>query len=182
MKNSASSSLSSDQRYNGLIRVLHWLVLLAVVLAILTMEFEDIYAKGTPGRLFLRATHYAAGFSVLVLMTIRVLARNMLSAPSPVPGSPSMQKIAHLTHLALYGLIIAMPIFGLASVLLSGKPIDLYGFILVSPFATDRTLSSAFKEIHGTGATFVYILVGLHAAAALWHQFVLKDNIFKRIL
>jgi cytochrome b561 len=46
----------------------------------------------------------------------------------------------------------------------------------------DRALSSALKEIHEIGATFVYILVGLHAAAALWHQFVLKDNIFKRIL
>ena len=182
MKNSASGTLSSDQRYNGLIRVLHWLVLLAVVLAILTMEFEDIYAKGTPGRLFIRSTHYAAGFSVLVLMTIRLLARSVLSAPSPVPGTPWMQKIAHLTHLALYGLIIAMPIFGIASVLLAGRPIDLYDFIMVSPFAMDRGLSSFFKDLHEIGATFIYILVGLHAAAALWHQFVLKDNIFKRIL
>ena len=182
MNMSSSGSLSSDQRYNGLIRALHWLVLLGVIVALLTMEFEDIYAKGTPGRLFLRSTHYVAGFSVLILMTIRLLARSMLSAPSPVPGSPWMQKIAHLTHLALYGLIIAMPIFGLATVLLAGRPIDLYGFVLVSPFAMDRALSSALKEIHEIGATFVYILVGLHAAAALWHQFVLKDNIFKRIL
>ena len=75
MKNSMNSSLASDQRYNAVLRTLHWLVLLAVVLAVLTIQLQDIYAKGTPGRLFLRASHYAAGFSVLVLMTLRLLTR-----------------------------------------------------------------------------------------------------------
>ena len=182
MKNSISGSFINEQRYNGVIRTLHWLVFLAVVLAVLTIELQDMYAKGTPGRLFLRTTHYAAGFSVLVLMTIRLLARSVLTAAAPIPGAPWMQKSAHLTHLALYGLIIAMPVFGIATVLLAGRPIDLYGFVLVSPFAMDKSLSSSLKEIHETGATIVYILVGLHAAAALWHQFVLKDHIFKRIL
>jgi cytochrome b561 len=177
-----SRSLASEQRYSGIIRSLHWLVLLAVVLAVLTIELQDIYAKGTPGRLFLRTTHYAAGFSVLILMTIRLFTRSVLSAPAPIHGAPWMQKSAQLTHLALYGLMIAMPLVGMALVLLAGKPIDLYGFVLVPPFAMNRDLSHTLKEIHETGATFVYILVGIHAAAALWHQFVLKDNIFKRIL
>jgi cytochrome b561 len=78
--------------------------------------------------------------------------------------------------------MLAMPIVGIASVLLSGKPIDIYGYVLVSPFEMNTGLSRSLKNIHETGATFVYILVGLHAAAALWHQFVLKDNIFKRVL
>ncbi len=182
MKNSMNSSLASDQRYNAVLRTLHWLVLLAVVLAVLTIELQDIYAKGTPGRLFLRTSHYAAGFSVLVLMTLRLLTRGLSHAPAPVPGARWMQTSARLTHLALYGLMIAMPILGIASVLLAGKPVDLYGFVLVPPFGADAVLSRSLKNIHETGATFVYILVGLHAAAALWHQFVLKDNIFRRVL
>ncbi len=182
MKNSINGSLSSEQRYNAVLRVLHWLVFLAVVMAVVTIELHETYPKGTPGRLFFRTTHFVAGFSVLVLMTIRLLARSLVKAPAPVPGAPWMQKSAHLIHYALYALMLAMPIFGIASVLLAGIPVDIYGFVLVPPFEMDRALSLSLKNIHETGATFVYILVGLHAAAALWHQFVLKDNIFKRIL
>ncbi len=182
MKNSMYSTLASNQRYNGVLRALHWLVFLVVVLTVLTIELQDIYAKGTPGRLFLRTTHYALGFTVLILMTVRLFTRSLLRAPAPVPGAPWMQTSARLAHLVLYGLMIAMPILGIASVMLAGKPIDLYGFVLVPPFGADRALSRSLKNIHETGATFVYILVGLHAAAALWHQFVLKDHILKRIL
>jgi cytochrome b561 len=182
VNHSIDSSVISDQRYNAVLRALHWLVLLAVVVAVLAIELQDMYAKGTPGRLFMRTTHYAAGCSVLVLMTIRLLARSVLPAPAAVAGAPWMQKSAHLAHIALYALMIAMPILGISSVLLAGKPIDLYGFVLVPPFQMDQALSRSLKNIHETGATFVYILVGIHAAAALWHQFVLRDNIFKRVL
>lgn len=182
MNKSNQVSFSHDERYNGALRVLHWLVFLAVVLAILTIELQDIYAKGTPGRLFMRTTHYVAGFSVLVLMTIRIFTRVVVSTPAPVPGAAWIQISARLAHLALYGLILAMPLVGIAAVMLAGKPIDLYGFTLVSPFEMNSSLSRSLKNIHETGATLVYILVGLHAAAALWHQFVLKDNIFKRVL
>lgn len=171
----------SDVRYSLMLRTLHWLVLLAALAAILTIELQDFYAKGTPGRLFMRSTHYAAGLTVLVLMTVRVFARMVLPAPAPVPGSTWIQTSARLAHLALYGLMLAMPILGIASVLLAGKPIVMYGFTFVSPFEMNTALSRSLKNIHETGATFVYILVGLHAAAALWHQFVLKDNIFKRV-
>lgn len=182
MNHPNDSSVLSDQRYNAVLRALHWLVLLAVVLAVLAIELQDMYAKGTPGRLFMRTTHYAAGCSVLVLMTIRLFARSVLPALAAVPGARWMQKSAHLAHIALYALMFAMPILGMTSVLLAGKPIDLYGFVLIPPFQMDQALSRSLKNIHEAGANFVYILVGIHAAAALWHQFVLKDNIFKRVL
>lgn len=182
LKNSINANASVDQRYNVALRSLHWLVFLAVVVAVLTIELEDVYAKGTPGRVLMRTTHYVAGFSVLILMTMRLLARTLLTAPSAVPGPNWMQLSARFAHLALYGLMFAMPILGIASVLLAGKPIDIYGFVLTPPFQMDRAISKTFKNLHEIGATFVYILVGLHAAAALWHQFVLKDHIFKRVL
>ena len=182
MKYSMNTVSSVDQRYNAVLRSLHWLVFLAVVLAVLTIELQDVYAKGTPGRLLMRTTHYVAGFSVLMLMTLRLLARALLSTPAAVPGANWMQVSARLGHLGLYVLMLAMPLLGIASVLLAGKPIDIYGFVLTPPVQMDRALSKSFKNFHEIGATFVYILVGLHAAAALWHQFVLKDHIFRRVL
>jgi len=145
VNNSMRDSQLGDQRYHAILRVLHWLVLLAVVVAVVSIELQDMYAKGTPGRLFLRATHYAAGCSVLFLMTLRLAARCLLPSPAAVPGAPWMQKSAHLAHVALYALMFAMPILGIASVLLGGRPIDLFGFMWTPPFDMNRLISRSLK-------------------------------------
>lgn len=176
------SAFTMDVRYNAVLRVLHWLVLFLVLAAIVTIEFQDVFPKGSAGRVFMRSSHYVAGFLVLVLMTMRLCARLVLPAPPPVTGANWMQLSAKFAHVALYGLMLAMPILGITSVMLGGKPIDIYGLVITSPFEMNRALSRSLKNIHEIGATFVYILVGVHAAAALWHQFILKDHIFKRIL
>lgn len=93
-----------------------------------------------------------------------------------------MQRLAQMTHLILYVLMLAMPILGIATVLYSGKSIAFYGLDLHSPLQGNQPLSRLLKDVHETGATFVYIAVGLHAAAALWHQFVVRDHIFRRVL
>lgn len=129
----------------------------------------------------LRSSHYLAGLLVLLMMTARFFIRVSTEAPNPVAGAPWIQTGAHLAHIGLYGLMLAMPLVGLGSVLFSGKPLIIYDFSMISPFEPDLTLSRALKEIHETGSTFAYIAIGLHAAATLWHQFVLKDNILKRM-
>jgi cytochrome b561 len=63
-----------------------------------------------------------------------------------------------------------------------GRTIPVYGFQLALPLRSTSPYSKLAKEIHETGATFVYIFVGLHAAAALWHQFVLKDRLLRRMI
>lgn len=177
-----SSLLSVNDRYSTILRALHWLVLLAVVVAVASILTEDIFPKGSAGRIFLRSTHYLAGVTVLILMTFRIFARSLSSAPTALPGAPWMQKSASAMHVFLYALMLAMPITGLGIVLLSGKPIDIYGLGFLSPFEANRALSRTIKEVHETGGTLVYIAVGMHAAAALWHQFILRDKIFNRVL
>lgn len=172
----------SADKYPAILRYVHWLVLLAVVLAVAAIQVQDLFPRGSTGRLFMRSSHYAAGVAVLVLMTLRVFLRAWLPATAPVPGAAWMQRSAQLTHLVLYILMLAMPVLGIATVLYAGKPIAFYGLDLYSPLQENQPLSRLLKEIHETGATFVYIAVGLHAVAALWHQFVVRDHIFRRVL
>ena len=174
--------MQSELKYSFTMRALHWLVVLAVLIAVVAIEIMDFFPKGSAERATLFIVHQTAGLSVLALMVLRLLARVGTQAPPPVPGTPLVQLAARLTHGALYALMVGMPVLGLLALAWGGKPIQPFGLNLPLALTQDKTLAHWSKEIHESGATLVYIAVGLHAAAALWHEFILKDRLLRRMM
>ncbi|MET3444846.1 cytochrome b [Ralstonia sp. 1138] len=174
--------MQTELKYSPTMRALHWLVVLAVAIAVVAIEIMDFFPKGSAERASLFVVHQTAGLSVLALMVLRLLARVATQAPPPVPGTPLVQLAARLTHGALYVLMVGMPVLGLLALAWGGKPIQPFGLNLPLALTQDKTLAHWSKEIHESGATLVYIAVGLHAAAALWHEFILKDRLLRRML
>ncbi|WP_112187874.1 cytochrome b [Ralstonia sp. GX3-BWBA] len=174
--------MQSEPKYSLTMRSLHWLVVLAVLIAVVAIEIMDFFPKGSAERAALFMVHQTAGLSVFALMVLRLLARVGTQAPPPVPGTPLVQLVARLTHGVLYVLMVGMPVLGLLALALAGKPIQPFGLNLTLALAQDKSLAHLAKEIHESGATVVYIVVGLHAAAALWHEFILKDRLLRRMI
>jgi len=164
-------------------RALHWLVFLGAAIAVISIEVLDFFPKGSATRTAMFTIHESAGLSVLGLMLLRLLARVSAPVPAPPPGgSRLLNRAAGATHLVLYVLMLGMPVLGALAVAWRGRMLQFYGLALTLPIAQNEQLSRLAKDLHETGATFVYIFVGLHAAAALWHQFVLKDGLMRRML
>lgn len=174
--------MQSELKYSLAMRSLHWLVVLAVLIAVVAIEILDFFPKGSAARAALFVVHQTAGLSVLALMVLRLLARFGTQAPPAVPGSPLVQLAARLTHGVLYVLMVGMPVLGLLALAWGGKPIQPFGLNLTLALTQDKTLAHLSKEVHESGATLVYIAVGLHAAAALWHEFILKDRLLRRMI
>lgn len=174
--------MQSELKYSFTMRALHWLVVLAVLIAVVAIEIMDFFPKGSAERAALFIIHQTAGLSLLALMVLRLLARVATQAPPPVPGTPLMQLAARVTHGALYTLMVGMPVLGLLALAWGGKQIQPFGLDLPLAVAQDKTLAHLAKEVHESGATLVYIAVGLHAAAALWHEFILKDRLLRRMI
>ena len=80
-----------------------------------------------------------------------------------------------------WGGVIAMPVLGVLALAWSGKPVPFFGASWTLPLTVDVPLGRSLKDIHEAGANLVFAAVGLHAAAALWHQFVLKDGLLRRM-
>lgn len=171
-----------EPKYSVVMRLLHWLVALAVLITVVAIEILDFFPKGSAARAAVFVVHQTAGLSVLALMVLRLFTRWGTAAPPPVPGSPLLQRAARLTHGALYALMVGMPILGVLALAWGDKPIQPFGLTLTLPLAEDKTLAHWSKEVHESGATLVYIAVGLHAVAALWHEFVLKDRLLRRMI
>lgn len=92
------------------------------------------------------------------------------------------QRIAKFNEYALYTLLLAQPLSGLGNTLFHGRPFAVFGWQVPALFAADKTISHVFESLHELGAWALLALIGLHAAAALFHALFLRDGVFQRML
>ncbi len=170
-------------RYGSLSIGLHWLTLLLLIAVYGFIELREIYPKGSDPREAMKAWHFMLGLSVLATAVLRLMARATSSVPRIVPELPWWQmQIAALVHLALYALMIGMPLAGWLYLSAMGKPIPFWGLQLPALIAENRDLAGSIKSLHQTVGKAGYFLIGMHAAAALFHHYVVKDNTLRRML
>jgi cytochrome b561 len=127
--------------------------------------------------------HFSVGLTILALVLVRIWAR--LSGPTPpiVPApSPLVAKAAKAVHLALYALMVLMPIGGWLILSGEGKAIPFWGFELPPLAGENKDFAELVEELHEIGGKIGYALIAIHAAAALYHHHVVKDNTLRRML
>ena len=94
-----------------------------------------------------------------------------------------MQNLAaKAMHLALYAMMLGLPIAGWLILSASGKPIPFYGLQLPALIGENKDLAHTIKEVHETVGTAGYFLIGLHALAGLYHHYFAKDDTLLRML
>jgi superoxide oxidase len=100
-------------RYGSVSIGLHWLTLAHLIGVYACINLTERYAKGSPPREVLKDWHYMLGLMLLVLVALRLLNRLVAGIPPVVPPLPLWQhRLASATHIALYVLMIVMPILG----------------------------------------------------------------------
>ncbi|HAT33842.1 MAG TPA: cytochrome B [Janthinobacterium sp.] len=177
------NDINRSTRYSALAIGMHWLMLLLLVAVYAAMELRGFFPKGGPERAALSHWHFMLGLSVLLLVIVRLTVRLSGQAPSILPPPPRWQRrMAGLLHFALYALMIAMPILGWYLLSAAGKPIPFFGLEVTPLLAKDKALAGQIKEVHETLAAVGYYLIGAHAAAALFHHYVQRDNTLRRML
>lgn len=162
---------------------LHWLTFLLIAVVYATAELSDAFPKGSAARSGVRAAHEMLGLLVLALVGVRLAARVFSAVPAIVPAPPRWQELlASAAHLALYGLMILLPLVGWLMLSAAGKPVPFFAWELPPLLAPSRSLAKILEEVHEAVASVGYALIGLHAAAALFHHYVVRDNTLRRML
>ena len=162
---------------------LHWVVALLVLANFALGLWMGELPR--PERPYWYALHASIGISLMAILLVRIAWALLNPTPAQVAGVPAwQQKAARFTHLSLYVLTLATVLFGWLMAPLKRTPIvpDLFGLVplpspLVIPSAKDF-----FEEAHEITA---YALIGLAAAhmlAALWHHFLLRNDVLRRML
>jgi cytochrome b561 len=175
---------NSPERYGGVALTFHWLTVVLVVLGWALGEWGDVFPKGAArdGALFV---HMSAGLAIIMLVALRLMWR-MVDAP--LPPEPTQfgragELASRIGHFALYALLIAVTVAGVATQFSRGNALPVFGFTeIVSPWTADRAFSRSVKEVHETLANVLIIAAALHAAAALVHHYLLRDRTLVRML
>lgn len=168
---------NTAKRYGALSMGLHWLMLVLFIAVYATINLRELYPKGSDPRQALKVWHFMLGLSVLALVGLRLYARFTAVTPQITPQPAAwQQRAANSMHIALYALMLVMPVLGWLVLSAAGKPIPFFGLELPALIAKNKDLAATLKQIHVFIGTTGYYLIGLHAAAALFHHYIKRDD------
>lgn len=168
-------------RYHPALVVLHWLLAAALlfVLAMGTLSLREI-PNTSPDKLFALRGHMAFGVALLVLTLVRLAVRAGTRRPPPAAtGSALLDRLGPFAHGALYVAVVLMAASGIALALQAGLPGIVFG-------GTGAPLPESFasftpRKAHGLLAKLLMVLIAVHVAGALYHQFVRRDGLLGRV-
>lgn len=175
--------MSTPAKFNAGAKWLHWLVAFFVILMLIfgrTLESLPLEEREQ-----IIMGHSGLGTLVLILMLIRLLWRWTHEPPGAVETMSDLQtKLSTIVHWALYVLLILQPIFGiLQAAYLTDYEVMAFGAINYSGLMPDDAdMARVFHIAHSINATVLSLLVLGHFGAALYHHFVQKDVVLKRML
>jgi len=169
-----------QQRYHRVSIGFHWLVavmiigLLALGLIMVELPKPDKYA--------FYGWHKAFGIIVLALVVLRLGWRLKQKPPALPSTTPVWQAIAsHVTHWALYTMMLVMPLAGWVMSSAGGHPVSVFGISIPAIVGEDKELGKLAHDVHQVGAWIFIALIALHIGAALFHHFVQKDGLLHRM-
>ena len=179
-----SDTENKPAAYSGLQKALHWIIAITVIgmvpagLTMTMVEEGPIAAIGA----VVYNWHKLVGFSILVLMVIRLAVRVRRGVPSLPSDMPSWQAVAaRAVHRALYTLLFVVPLLGWAGITAYPALDTVGGFHLPPmPFVPqDKELAGRIFSAHGLLALTLALLALGHTAAALQHLVIQKDGVFE---
>lgn len=176
-----NASAIPAKRYHPALVTLHWLV---TILIFATLLFAGEEGEGgfalSIGNLPPMGIHMILGITTLVLLTVRLFVRWFSKHPDwASAGNPFLDFIGKLTHIGLYFFTFSITITGIVMAWQRGWFDFIFGF---GPAAGNfRRGGFSLGAFHGLSWAFLFALILLHVGAALYHQFLKKDNLLGRM-
>lgn len=177
----AKAANFTANRYDRVAMTLHWIVAAFVIfVGTLGLAFDFIPRASRP---FWINIHTIVGLVMFGFILMRALWRMAHPAPPPNPGWSRLIVVSsHITHMALYALMLVVPVIGIVAYVWHGRVFDYGLFRLDFGVASQKSVYEPAEEMHQLGAYVLMALVAFHVVGALWHHFIARDGIFARIL
>lgn len=176
-------------RYDFLSRVFHWVTAIVVTIAF-------VLGPGGFGRLMREGIdpatrsdivwHESLGILVFALTVLRLIWVAFRPAAPQVQMASWMQLTSKLVHVALWMLLLALPATALLALGSKAHPLTLLGGVRVDqlPLIANASIAKLadWGDVHQFLGDAIMWIVGLHAAAAIYHHLILKDGVLSAML
>ena len=172
-----------ERRYSGIQIALHWIIALIIIGMV---PVGLVMTRLDPSLLtnLLYETHKSFGLIVFALVVLRIVVRFALGTPPLAPTMPRWQiRAAQISHVALYMLIVLVPLTGWAATSACCAPVNLFWAIpLTLPIGGGFETAGPIFLLHNIFTMALIALVLLHSLAALYHHYGLKDGTLRKMM
>lgn len=172
--------------YSPRARMYHWLTVPLVLIQIpvgIYMTYRGTELNiwdGTTNSLY--DMHKLIGVVIFFLVMARLTYRLSNGAPADEPTLEPWQKvISHITHWGIYALLIMVAIGGYLGASYYGAAAP-FGIQLPVFVAKNEDTAKAIFVLHRAGGILLALLITMHIGAAMFHHFIRKDNVLRRMI
>lgn len=160
---------------------LHWLTAGLVVVLWALAQIIDFWPPASVARVAVRSVHVTLGLLLAVILVGRLIWRHVGGRRLPPAETGFLGLVAWLTHWVLYGLLAVALVAGMTNTWVRGD--SFFGLFRLASFAPgDRAMRQLVGSLHEVSTNLILIVAGLHAAAALFHHFIKRDGVLRRML
>jgi cytochrome b561 len=170
---------STPNHYGTLAVSIHW-ISAVLIIVLIASGFRAANTVDPAAKAAILRLHVPIAIGVLALTVVRIAWWwGFDRKPRPVAGSPHWQELtARAVHALFYVVIFGMIASGVGMIVLSGAAPMIFG--------SEGALLPDFWKYpprvpHGIGARLLLVLLMLHAGAALYHHFVRRDGLLRRM-
>ena len=161
-------------------RLLHW-TMAVMILTMLSIGVAMVVSLGDYHALV--SIHRPLGIAILILVVVRFVNR-LLNAPPPFPATMSRAErlAATASELAMYGLMLVLPLVGWGMLSAARYPIVLYGSVHL-PFILPHSalLYAVLRKAHTVLAYLLFLTFMAHVGAIVFHTLIIRDGMLKRM-
>lgn len=167
--------------YDRVAIALHWATAFLVIANFTLAQTWDWFAKPVKG--LMEDTHMSFGVLLAAAVIARLVWRWLPGHQLSSLEAGWVRLASKATHYLLYGLLVIEAGLGFAFRWGAGRPMEFFG-LGIPPLtgAIDKALRHDLREIHEWVGWAIIILALIHALAALYHHYALKDRVLERML
>lgn len=174
--------MKDAKQYDSVIKIIHWtMAVLFLMMFVCAYTMINLSSGAVKGKLY--DLHKATGLLLFGLFTLRLFWRCTHQPPKLSFSIPAWQRrAAKLNIIFLYVVMFLMPVSGFLTSTLGGHEISIYWIFRIAPLAHDKALSEFFSQTHLAISYIIIALLSIHILGALFHHYIQKEPILKRML
>lgn len=175
------AAADSGNNYDSVAIALHWTTAVLVLLLFALGQTWGWFPR--PTRHLMIVTHMSLGIILTAVVLTRIVWRFALGHHAS-PLEKGWVRLASTTvHYLLYALLVTQAVLGFLSRWVGNEAMNFFGLKIPSPFiGAGHAAADEIQDIHNWVGWAIIVLAAGHAAAALYHHYVLKDRVLRRML
>lgn len=173
---------NTAERFGILTKFLHWSIAILFFVEYFLVYRREYFPKDSPEKLQYILLHKSFGVLILMLALLFIVWGHVGTRPVYASANKLEKIIAKSVHSLLYLVMLVQPLTGILMGLVGGRDIHFFNIFTISQFAQkNEALGNILYELHVWDSYLIIGLVSLHIFAALYHHFIRKDDILKRM-